>query len=286
MKRIKLLIVLLLFACCVQAQNLGVGVFGGVSTYLGDLSARRLPAINTSSPVIGISVSKALSARLVLRGELNYTALAGDDKYSKDSNNVRRNLSFETSIFELNMVGELYLLKRSEHKFSPYIIGGLGVYHFNPYTQIDGNSVYLKPLSTEGEGLAKYPTRKPYKLTQMSLIYGAGIKYSLTSQLDIKGELSFRKLFTDYLDDVSKTYIDRADLLVAKGQLAVGAAYRGDEVKYGNPIYPNNGTQRGNPLKNDSFYYIGIAVSYSFDTGEFNKSGHRGRANQNCPVAR
>jgi hypothetical protein len=38
-----------------------------------------------------------------------------------------------------------------------------------------GNKTYLKPLSTEGQGLTAYPDRKPYNLYQAALTYAAGI---------------------------------------------------------------------------------------------------------------
>lgn len=53
---------------------------------------------------------------------------------------------------------------------------------------------------------------------------------SLNDNLRIGVEAGLRKLFTDHLDDVSGNYVDEADLLAAKGQLAVDLSYRGDEV--------------------------------------------------------
>jgi len=285
MKKIELVFIFFLFWFPSQAQNYGVGVFGGISTYIGDLSASKYPNNNTSTGVIGISAFKAITNHLLVRGELNYTVVAGDDKYNKDSAKIKRNLNFESSILEFNIIGELYLLNRSAKKFSPYIIGGVGIFHFNPFTQIDGNNVYLKPLSTEGEGLSKYPDRKEYNLTQPTLTYGAGLKYSITEQIDVKCEISFRKLFTDYLDDVSKSYIDKTDLLIAKGQLAVGAAYRGDEVRYGNPIYPTKGTARGNSTGTDSYYYIGIGITYAIASNAFFAGSPSSMRQVKCPPA-
>ncbi len=100
------------------------------------------------------------------------------------------------------------------------------------------NRVYLKPLSTEGEGLPGYPDRKPYSLTQLAIPFGGGVKFAITNDWHIGLEVGLRKLFTDYLDDVSSTYADPNDLLTAKGQLAVDLSYRGDEVVGGDPVYP------------------------------------------------
>lgn len=255
------------------AQDLAVGIFGGVSAYNGDLTADNKPNANTSTAAIGINFSHAFSNHVVVRAEFNYTVLAGDDKYNKDSAKIKRNLNFESAVAEFNIIGEFYLLNRAERRFSPYLLLGGGLFHFNPYTTIDGGKVFLKPLSTEGQGLLKYPTRKEYKLTQPTISYGIGFKYAVTDRLELKLEASFRKLFTDYLDDVSTAYINRQDLLIAKGQLAVGAAYRGDEIRYGSPVYPEKGQQRGSSAAKDSYYFIGFGISYSLSESLFTGRG-------------
>jgi hypothetical protein len=72
-------------------------------------------------------------------------------------------------------------------------------------------------------------------------------------------------LFTDYLDDVSGTYLDQSALLAARGQQAVDIAYRGDEVGQG--FYPPAGTTRGNPESKDAYYYVALTctVRHFFD---------------------
>ena len=274
MKRLSVIAILFFYAATACAQNLAIGLFGGVSTYNGDLSTSNKPNSNTSNAVVGISFLNAVSDHFAVRAEFNYTVLSGNDKYNKDSAKIKRNLNFETSIAEVNLIGEYYILSKAEYTFSPYLMAGGGVFHFNPYTNIDGGKVFLKPLSTEGQGLLKYPQRKEYKLTQPAITLGGGFKYAATPRLELKLELSYRKLFTDYLDDVSTVYVDRNDLLIAKGQLAVGAAYRGDEIRYGSQVYPSKGEQRGSPKEKDSYYFIGFGVTYSLSEVLF--SGGRG----------
>ena len=78
-----------------------------------------------------------------------------------------------------------------------------------------------KPLSTEGQGLADFPGQKPYHLTQFALPFGIGLRYALSDNVHIGFELSDRKTFTDYLDDVSSHYVDHEQLLIARGPRAV-----------------------------------------------------------------
>src|SRR5204863_7192304 len=147
---------------------------------------------------------------------------------------------------------------------TPYIIAGIGLYHFKPYTKdTSGNKTFLKPLSTEGEGFVA--GIKNYKLTQFSIPFGCGAEYSLNEDMRIGLEFGYRKIFTDYLDDVSNVYVDQTSLLNARGQKAVDLAYRGYEVHAG--PYPSAGISRGNPKNKDGYYYIAITytVRYFFD---------------------
>jgi len=44
-----------------------------------------------------------------------------------------RNLSFQTRIYEGNLLLEYNLLDLNEHRFTPYASGGFALYHFNPF---------------------------------------------------------------------------------------------------------------------------------------------------------
>ena len=109
------------------------------------------------------------------------------------------------------------------------------------------------------------PGIKNYKLTQFSIPFGIGATYSLNEDMRLGIELGYRKLFTDYLDDVSKVYVDENRLLAARDAKAVELAYRGNEVQSGS--YPAAGVTRGNPNNKDGYYYVAItyAVRYFFD---------------------
>jgi hypothetical protein len=261
MKGSAVLIVYLLIASSVSAQRVHIGVFGGLSAYNGDLVDKYFPKKVTNG-AIGVTVNYELRDQVMLRGGLTYTVVGAADRYSNKPDLVLRNLNFETSISEFSLVGEYYLNNLYERRYSPYAFGGLAIFHFNPYTYNGDTRVYLKPLSTEGEGLAAYPDRKPYSLTQLALPFGGGVKFAITNDLHIGLELGFRKLFTDYLDDVSSTYVDPNDLLAARGQLAVDLSYRGDEVAGGNTSYPAKGAIRGSQKFKDWYYFFGLHLTY------------------------
>ncbi|MGK2864342.1 MAG: DUF6089 family protein [Chitinophagaceae bacterium] len=286
MKKAWIMILLICVTNFVFSQRFHIGVFGGLAAYNGDLTSKIFPKKVTNG-AIGITGNYELTDNIMLRGGYTYTVVGGADRYSDKPGLVDRNLSFETSISEFSLVGEYYLLDLYEHRLSPYLFAGLAIYHFNPYA-FNGTreKIYLKPLSTEGQGLPGYAGVKPYGLTQPAIPFGGGVKFAVTDNLHLGVELGLRKLFTDYLDDVSSDYADPADLLAGKGQLSVDLSYRGDEV--GNPGYPAKGMQRGGKKNKDTYYFTGLHLTYRL--GGNNGSslfGGGSRVNKNstgCPV--
>lgn len=268
MTKIRLLVVLMLMGLSALSQNIHVGLFGGVSAYSGDLTRKIFPKKVTNG-AIGVTVNYELLQQVMIRAGFTYSIVGGADRFSDDSALRARNLAFETHISEFSLIGEYYIFNLDEQKFSPYLFGGLAVFHFNPYAY-NGTTerVFLKPLSTEGQGLSAYPDRKPYALTQLALPFGAGVKYAFNDRIRLGLELGLRKLFTDYLDDVSASYADPADLLAAKGQLSVDMSYRGDELPGGNPNYPAKGAQRGGVKHKDSYYFLGLHLTYRLGSGD------------------
>ena len=280
MIKIRLLACLLCVGSVAFSQNVHVGIFGGLAAYQGDLTDKIIPKKVTNG-AIGVTVNYELTPQIMLRGGFTYSIIGGADRFASDDSMLARNLAFETHLTEFSAVGEYYFFNLNEQKFSPYVFGGLAVFHFNPYAY-NGTTdkIFLKPLSTEGEGLSGYPDRKPYALTQLALPFGAGVKYAFNDRVRLGLELGIRKLFTDYLDDVSSHYVDPADLLAARGQLAVDMSYRGDELPGGNQNYPAKGAQRGGVKHKDSYYFLGLHLTYRLGSGEnSNRSGVFGGGN-------
>ncbi len=287
MKYSFLFIISCFFNLLCLSQRVHIGVFGGLSAYNGDLAEKIFPKKLTNG-AIGITGNYEVDDQIMLRAGITYSVVGGADRYSTKAYSQSRNLSFETSITEFSLLGEYYLLNLNDRKYSPYGFAGVAVFHFNPYTYTQNNQkVYLKALSTEGQGINGYPDRKPYSLTQFAIPVGAGIKFAITDGLRIGIEGGIRKLFTDYLDDVSMNYIDPADLLAARGQLAVDLSYRGDEVAGGSQLYPPKSDQRGNPKSKDVYYFGGLHVTYKLGAGGgggFGGGGRGRKSHTGCPV--
>ena len=275
----KFLLAAVLVPSILHAQRWHVNAFGGFSNYSGDLQDKFF-TLDQSYASFGLGLQYDLTPNLSVIGNGNYAHIGASDAFNKPSLQPR-NLSFQSRILELNLLFEYNFMDIRKSQFTPYVFAGLAVYHFNPYAyDTAGNKIYLAMLSTEGQGLPQYPDVKPYSLTQIAIPFGAGIKFRITDGVILAYEFNFRKLFTDYLDDVSNRYVDPNILLNARGPKAVEMAYRGGELKGGNPTYPPVGALRGSPTKKDWYYTSGIKISIAINA---RRDPYYGRGSIACP---
>lgn len=264
--RQKLFVLFLLCVAVLQLQaqddsgpGTSIGITGGPISYQGDLQPNSF-SFQQSRFFAGVYVRQPLLNRLSVRIGFNSGSLYATDKNNRDYLKVR-NLDFSSKINEGYLVLDYTLLSLAQRRFSPYGYGGLAYFHFNPYTHdASGAKVFLQPLGTEGQGIDRYPDRHPYKLSQMAIAFGSGLRIMLSDAMLINLEISERKTFTDYLDDVSESYADRDALLAARGPKAVELAFRGDELPGGGGTYPKEGEQRGTPTEMDWYYMAGLSV--------------------------
>jgi hypothetical protein len=257
--------------------------FMGRMSYQGDLNPNSF-TLDHSHNIFGLSIRKPLGRWFSARFGINSGKLEAADRYNRDYLQPR-NLSFTTRITEATASLELTLLNSAKSRIVPYLYGGITAFHFNPWTR-DANGVktFLHPLNTEGQGIE--PGQKEYKLTQLALPFGMGIRVAVSDNVNIGIELSQRKTFTDYLDDVSTHFIDHDQLLAARGPKAVELAYRGDEVPGGSPAYPVHGEQRGTPGEMDWYYFVGMTIEVKMSAlgSLFSKlNGMHGNYGQRCP---
>lgn len=182
-----------------------------------------------------------------------------------------RNLHFRSKITELALLAEFHPLTlfqdygQEPSFFSPYLVGGVGVFHFNPQAFTGRQWVDLKPLSTEAQGFPEYPGRQPYRLTQVNFPLGIGVRYEVSAIMNARLEVVHRVLTTDYLDDVSKQYIDPVrffeNLPHGNAELAMQLADRRQELDP--TIVTQEGSIRGNPRNNDAYFTIQFKLSMS-----------------------
>ncbi len=243
-----------------------IGLMVGVANYYGDLQQKLFPSYGYQ-PMAGIMYKYFMSPHVGLRFGASYTNLTAADSLSNIPINKARNLSFATHLFEFQGGLEINFLpiEVMRHKATPYIFGGIAAFYDNPYAiDPDGNKVFLRPLSTEGEGLANYPDRKQYSLVNMAFPFGGGFKFFIGRTIMLTTEIGFRYTNTDYLDDVSKSYVNLDTLQAYKGKIARQMSYRGNTLKNWDGNNPNYGDQRGDNKANDWYWYGNLTVTIFF----------------------
>lgn len=256
----------------VQAQRLKVSGALGTTAYYGDLM-QGTPLLKQLS--FSVTGGASYDINYKLRARLNFSLgkVKADDKDNSQQKYKDRNLNFQSKLWDINLAAEYDFLNNvEEYNYTPYIFFGPGIFHFNPTTvDRNGNKVFLQQFGTEGQGLAAYPDRKPYKLTQFCLGYGAGVRMDINDDLQIGAELFIRKTFTDYIDDVSQnSYVNPSLFTNSQTQYL---AFRGDEVgKNFSTSMP-----RGNPKFKDMFYSLQLKIIYRLENVRWgNKEGNWG----------
>lgn len=257
-----------------QYSDIGVGL--GFSTYWGDLNRPSFMNnyIYNSGLAIQGSYRYMKGHRLGLRVAGTYGSFRGADSRSDLDWQRLRNLSFKSHILELAVTGEFYPFKFNTTPgarfFAPYLTLGIGLFNFDPKAIYRGNEIRLQPLGTEGQGLPGYSDK--YSLTQLSIPFGGGVKFILTETLNIGIEVVVRRTLTDYIDDVSGTYINYDEHSEARGSsLPAQLANRMNEfIGQAEPVRLETGSQRGGPTVDD--YYIMTLFTLNFMITD-----HRGR---------
>lgn len=297
-----------------------IGLSLNALNYYGDLSprpSRFSTDISFTRPAIGLAFSHRFGPRYAVTASFMYGALKGSDAESADQGDTdngvyryQRNLSFRNRIKELSVVASFDLFPNSATYISrvnwtPYaFLGVAGLLHnpqaLTPTTDLNGNPlpeagkwVDLQSLGTEGqhsalqEGDVNYGI-KPYKKLQVAIPFGLGARFRLNEILDFSVELGFRYLFTDYIDDVSKNYVDLG--VFGNNELAKAMSYRSSEIIIPTTSYigrdgqsynvvPGYGSEHHDNIrgsKNDRDIYMVTTFKLSYILGKsFNKAKFR-----------
>lgn len=242
-----------------EKRYLSMGFTLNALNYYGDLAPNPgmlSTDLSFTRPAVGFSLSQRLGPRYSITAGLMYGTLKGSDFTSADANDQNsghyrhlRNLSFRNRIKELSVVATFDLFENqatylSRVDWTPYAFAGAAVFHHNPQaiapaTDLNGQPlaeagqwVNLRDLGTEGQYADLLETDanygiKPYKLIQFSIPMGVGVRFKVHDVIDFSAELGFRYLFTDYIDDVSRNYVD---LGVLDSELARALSYRSNEL--------------------------------------------------------
>jgi hypothetical protein len=296
-----------------EKTRVEIGINVGPLFFLGDLGGHRgkgttfLKDLNLPLTKImkGVFLTAYPNEWLGVRAAADIGKLDGFDKIinTKGVNELwrkQRNLDFRTNIAEAYIAAEVFplmLLHNGDEDYKPrlrpYGVIGVGVFHFNPQgslTDAYGNKTwyYLKPLKTEGEGFAEVPQRKNYSLTQVNIPMGFGAKYYLSDKVNLSLEVLHRKTFTDYIDDVSTTYIDPN--LFDKYLSPQNAVIAREIYDKTSSIYVagaarfSPGDQRGDPKQNDAYFSVSLKFAIRLGPVFDNIYNRRAASHMRCPA--
>jgi hypothetical protein len=279
MKKTSLIILCAIaFAFTSQAQTgeFVQGEYGftvGAAHYFGDLNPTA--AINRPKPALGMYFLKQYNNYLALRISAHFAELGYSDIYSNNEFQKRRNLSFNTDIFEFAVQEDFNFFKfipgDPHYGFTPYISVGIGVFTYNPYAYLNGNKVYLRPLGTEGQNInykdANGTIRKPYGSMAVCFPIGAGIKYNINNKMNLSIQVTHRLTTTDYIDDVSTTYVgaDKFPTL-PDGKPSVAGLLQDRSYETGSVPIGAEGTQRGWSKQKDQYVIAEIGLSFTINS--------------------
>ena len=258
----------------VQAQSIYAvqqeGEFGialGAGHYFGDLNTKA--QLNRAKLAGSLFFRKNFGNYVALRIGASYARLGYSDVHNKHNEYMyRRNLSFNTNVWELALQGDFNFFRfmpgEPGFEFTPYITLGAGVFSYDPYAYLRGEKIFLRPLGTEGQGIL--PDRKQYSSMAISIPFGAGVKYALNERTNIGFEILHRFTNTDYLDDVSTTYVDPSIFPTnPDGSPSTAALLHDRSYELGEPIgIP--GRQRGNSKQKDQFVTAMFFVTFNLQS--------------------
>jgi hypothetical protein len=250
----------------VQEGEFGIGI--GAGHYFGDLNTRA--KLNRPKPAAGIFFRKNFGNYIAMRISGNFTQLGYSDVYNTHNEYMhRRNLSFNTNVWELGLQGDFnfyrFLPGEPDFKFTPYVTFGVSAFNYDPYAYLNGDKYFLRQLGTEGQAIDSLH-RKPYSSMAIAFPFGVGVKYSINERINIGFEVVYRFTNTDYLDDVSTTYVDPA-LFPPNPDGSLSTSYLLSDRSYetGERI-GIKGRQRGNSQNKDAFATALFYISFNLQS--------------------
>lgn len=261
----------ILFMLCMawmslSAQKYEVKGYLGATYYQGDLAPLPIAAsFAEGNASWALAAGYHINDIFSIYGRFTIGKLQADDANASSEGRKVRNLSFQSPLREYGIVTEVnlnhWLKGLDKYGINIYYTTGLSLFTFDPQAIYQGEVYRLQPLGTEGQGIEGFPER--YSLTQLSIPMGLGLSFNISKRMKMGIEVSPRKTFTDYLDDVSGSYVSAATLLENQGQVAVNLANRTGEYLAGPHIDYDTGALRGDASDDDWYFFVGVSLSYA-----------------------
>ena len=242
-----------------------LGLSLGQMYYIGDLNP--YVPFYRSQWAFSLMYRYNVFTRMSLRFNYTQGSVEANDQDASNPIRINRNLNFQSDIKEVAGGIEFYYTSfyfgrtngKKKVQGTAYLLAQMGMFYMNPTTTLNGETVALRPLGTEGQGTS-LSNKGTYSNFQLCLPLGVGAKAQIGKNVTLNIDLAIRKTFTDYLDDVkSSSYADPNVLAQANGEQAALLSNRSlDQSRHG---------YRGNPSTKDWYVYTGAMVSVRLGRG-------------------
>lgn len=176
----KLIILLFIFSqlnVLAQKKRHEIGIFVGAAYYMGDLNNSKL--FYSPAPAFGFLYRYDFNSRYALKLTGTFATLRGDDSKSNNLYQQQRALSFSTLISEISPMFEFNFLP------------------FNAASKYEYYSLYI----TAGVGVLFMQSPSNFPVHPV-IPFGVGFKYGVNKRIVIAAEWTYRKTFTDYIDQL------------------------------------------------------------------------------------
>jgi hypothetical protein len=200
-------------ATLTQKSEIGGGI--GTLNYSGDLVRVWNPSF--AQPALTAFYRHNISSVVSFRAGLTGGKLKADDRaHPIDAFASQRGYSFNITVVEASTVFEYHFLDWRDSKrhlrFTPYLMSGLVMF-----------------------GISGFPEKNAeFSNVQLGIPIGGGVKYVLNPNWYLSFEVAARRLFFDYLDNISDN----------------------------DPSLKNY--QYGNRFDNDSYFFMGFTITRTF----------------------
>lgn len=291
-----------------------IGANVNAGNYFGDLAPVAKAAssdLSFTRPGFGFQVGYKFQHSLTLRAGLNWVRVSAEDFSSDPASEegiarYARNLSFRNDIKEFQLGLEVSLLPNhggmnQRLPINAYLFFGGAIFLHDPMGKVPdadyqsdltgataapqaGEWVKLRPLGTEGQNLGVV---EPYSNVEFSIPVAVGATLRIPgTNFNAGVEFGLRYLFTDYIDDVSGSYVDHNSFTDPLGRIlsdrsAEPTSFNGDARDTGGIDIHNLGTGfnssafigggydgavRGNPENNDMIFVSQLKLTYLFSS--------------------
>lgn len=233
------IIALLGMALSASAQyQYDYGIKLGAANYLGDIGGKELQRrdyfwdmhLGQTRYAVGAYGRYKFSKRFAVAANFDHMLIQDADQYTTYIPRRTRNLNFRNRMFELGARAELTLWYDNDvgnrgfynPDYKLYAFAGVAAYYSNPQARlvydpadslaedvgdlvpgdfVDNTWYNLRNYRTEGASYSNFGLAIPM---------GIGMYFTFNKEWRIGWEISWRKTFSDYLDDVS-TYYNKPD---------------------------------------------------------------------------